>query len=153
MVPAGKGEFAGFGVRFVARMIDGVVLSVVNVGLQVPMFVLLARTGQSANPEQMGAMFLWIYGLTVLSQLVVQGIYEVWFVMKKGGTPGKLVLQLQVLDGEGNRLRRGQAIGRYFAQFLTGLTMGVGYLLPLWDSEKRTLHDLSLIHISQGIVR
>lgn len=138
----GKGEFAGFGVRFVARMVDGVILSVVNMGLQVPMFVLLASAGQGAKPDQMGATFLWIYGLTVLAQLVVQGVYEVWFLMKKGGTPGKLILQLQVLDSEGNRLGRGQAIGRYFAQYLTGFTLGVGYLLPLWDSEKRTLHDM-----------
>jgi uncharacterized RDD family membrane protein YckC len=138
----GQGEFAGFGVRFVARMIDGVILSVVNMALQIPMFVLAAGASQGGKPEEMGATFLWVYGLTVLGQLGVQCGYEVWFVTKKGGTPGKLMLQLQVLDGEGNRLRRGQSFGRYFAQFLTGFTLGLGYLLPLWDSEKRALHDM-----------
>lgn len=141
-VKLGQGEFAGFGVRFAARMIDGVILSVLNMTLQVPMFVAAAGLGQSAKPEQMGATFLWIYGFTMLAQFAVQCGYEVWFVTRKGGTPGKLMLQLQVLDSEGNRLRRGQSFGRYFAQFLTALTMGVGYLLPLWDSEKRTLHDM-----------
>jgi len=31
---------------------------------------------------------------------------------------------------------------RYLASILSALTLGIGYLMVLWDSEKRTLHDL-----------
>jgi uncharacterized RDD family membrane protein YckC len=141
---ASHGEFAGFGVRFAARMIDGVIQAVLNFALQVPMLVLvsLAGKGAGAASEQMAGKMAGLYGLTFLLQMGVQCAYEVWFLTAKGGTPGKLMLQLQVLDSEGKRLGRRQALGRYFGHFLTSLTMGVGYLMPLWDSEKRALHDM-----------
>ena len=141
------GEFAGFGERFAARMIDGVIQSVLNFALQIPMLAFIsvgaagARTSGTA-PEEIAAKMAGLYGVTFLLQMGVQCAYEVWFLTAKGGTPGKLMLQLQVLDSEGKRLGRKQALGRYFGQFLTGLTLGVGYLLPLWDSEKRALHDM-----------
>lgn len=121
-------------------MIDGVILSIVNILIQVPMFLtagLTAIPGESANGR-----FLFIYSATVLTQLAVQGFYEIWFVYRKGATPGKLILELQIVDGEGKRLSKGRATGRYFAQYISGLTLGIGYLLPLWDPEKRTLHDM-----------
>jgi uncharacterized RDD family membrane protein YckC len=43
---------------------------------------------------------------------------------------------------EGGRLTTGQAIGRFFAKFITGLTCSIGYLLPLFTDRKQTLHDL-----------
>lgn len=141
-MPAAYGEFAGFGPRFAARMIDSMIQSVGNFALQIPVLVMVGATGASARPEQMGPWMLGLYGFTVLAQIGLQAVYEVWFLAKKGGTPGKLLLQLQVLDGEGKRLGTKHALGRYFAHYVTGMTLGIGYLMPLWDSEKRALHDM-----------
>ena len=135
----GHASYANWGTRFAARMIDGVILSVVNLLIQIPMLTTAVVGGAS---DTNSARFLFIYGATVLTQLAVQGVYEIWFVYRKGGTPGKLILELQILDSEGKRLSKGRAIGRYFAQYISGLTLGLGYLLPLWDPEKRALHDM-----------
>ena len=35
----------------------------------------------------------------------------------------------------------GRAIGRYFAKFLSGLVIGLGYFWMLWDPKKQTWHD------------
>lgn len=137
---SGHTSYASWGTRFAARMIDGVILSIVNVLIQVPMLV---SAGLTAKPGEFeNGRFLFIYAATVLTQLAVQGFYEIWFVYRKGATPGKLILELQIVDGEGKRLSKGRATGRYFAQYISGLTLGIGYLLPLWDPEKRTLHDM-----------
>lgn len=135
----GQASYANWGTRFAARMIDGVILAIVNLIVQVPM-LLTVGLGKSTDFEN--GRFLFIYAATVLTQLAVQGIYEIWFVYRKGGTPGKLILELQILDSDGKRLSKGRATGRYFATYITGLTLGLGYLLPLWDPEKRTLHDM-----------
>ena len=135
----GQASYASWGTRFAARLIDGVILSVVNILIQIPIFtsIVIGGTSDASSPR-----FLFIYAATTLTQLAVQGVYEVWFVYGKGGTPGKLILELQIVDGEGKRLTKGRAVGRYFATYISGLTLGIGYLLPLWDPEKRTLHDM-----------
>ncbi len=135
----GHASYANWGTRFAARMIDGVILSVVNLIVQVPM---LLSFGFGKPTDFETSRVLFIYAATTLTQLAVQGVYEIWFVHRKGATPGKLILELQILDSEGKRLSKGRAIGRYFAQYISGLTLGLGYLLPLWDPEKRTLHDM-----------
>jgi len=134
----GQASYASWGTRFAARMIDGVILSIVNLIVQVPMLFTVGL-GKSADFQN---GFLFIYAATTLTQLVVQAFYEIWFVHSKGATPGKLILELQIVDGEGKRLTKGRATGRYFAQYISGLTLGIGYLLPLWDPEKRALHDM-----------
>jgi len=36
----------------------------------------------------------------------------------------------------------GRAAGRYFAKMLSGIIMGIGYIMAGFDSQKRALHDM-----------
>ena len=61
---------------------------------------------------------------------------------KKQGTWGKQILGIKVTDLQGNRITVGRAIARYFAKVITGLTLGIGLLMPLFTDKKQTLHDM-----------
>ncbi|NBW87947.1 MAG: RDD family protein, partial [Planctomycetia bacterium] len=60
----------------------------------------------------------------------------------KQGTWGKQIVGIKVTDIQGRRITTGRAIGRFFAKIITGMTCGIGYLLPLFTDRKQTLHDL-----------
>jgi uncharacterized RDD family membrane protein YckC len=57
------------------------------------------------------------------------------------GTLGKIACGLKVTDTRGRRISFGRATGRYFAKILSGLTLGIGYLMVGWTRQKRGLHD------------
>jgi uncharacterized RDD family membrane protein YckC len=73
--------------------------------------------------------------------LLAQCAYEAWFLVNKSATPGKLILGLQVVRTDGRPFTWGAGIGRFFAYFLSSLTLYIGFLMAAWDEEKRALHD------------
>jgi uncharacterized RDD family membrane protein YckC len=69
-------------------------------------------------------------------------LYEAWFLVNKGATPGKAALSLKVIRADGSRLSWGVAIGRHFAKYLSGLILAIGYIMAAFDTDKRGLHDM-----------
>jgi uncharacterized RDD family membrane protein YckC len=68
--------------------------------------------------------------------------YSAGFVSTKGATLGKMACGLRVINADGTlKISIGKAIGRYFAEMLSGVILGIGYLMVAFDSEKRALHD------------
>ena len=57
------------------------------------------------------------------------------------GTLGKMALGLRVTDLEGRRISFGKATGRYFAKFLSGMTLSIGYIMAAFTAKKQALHD------------
>jgi uncharacterized RDD family membrane protein YckC len=57
------------------------------------------------------------------------------------GTPGKRILGLSITDLVGNRISFGRATGRFFAEILCALTMGIGWLMIAFTEKKQGLHD------------
>lgn len=140
---AANTKYAGFWIRLVARMIDGTITSVISYIFQIPLMALgmvWMKPGRQ-NPTEPPWGFFGLMGLAVLLSILAAGYYEMWFLVKKGGTPGKLILGLRVVRARGGPLTWGLAMGRYFGHMLSGLTMYVGYLMAAWDEEKRSLHD------------
>jgi uncharacterized RDD family membrane protein YckC len=56
-------------------------------------------------------------------------------------TPGKKVLGLIVTDLQGQRISFGQATGRFFGRYLSGLALAIGYFAMLWSPMNQTWHD------------
>ena len=56
-------------------------------------------------------------------------------------TLGKMLLGLQVTDLEGNRISFGVATGRHFAEYLSALTLGLGYIMNVFTDKRQCLHD------------
>lgn len=142
-------HYAGFWIRVLARLIDGVLLWVgaqILAGLFVAVLIpdalgaLSLEPGVEPTAEQLTTL-LAVLGLLMVSSLVTGLVYDLIFLRGWSATPGKLLLGLRVRTAEGNPLSFGRIIGRHFAVSLSGFTFGVGYLMVAFDGEKRGLHD------------
>jgi uncharacterized RDD family membrane protein YckC len=80
--------------------------------------------------------------------------YTTYFLGAFGATPGKMVLGLRVITPDYPRLSYLRAFARYWAEVLSGMVIYLGYLMALFDSENRTLHDhlcaTRVIHEEEG---
>lgn len=130
--------YAEFMPRVAAYLLDNIFIGVIGLILLVGvafMFGLVSGGDESV----IGTGFL----LGLLLNFFVTILYFVGYeTSAKQGTWGKQILGIKVTNMEGGRLTTGQAIGRFFAKFITGLTCSIGYLLPLFTDRKQTLHDL-----------
>lgn len=144
----GVRRYGGFWIRFVALVIDAIILAVVGGIIGLPLRLLLGvgavSVARSQDPSQALAMLpamMGAIGLSLMINLVVGVCYDIWFVHNKGGTIGKLALGLQIINLDGSRLSYGQALGRYFAKILSAIILYIGFIMAGLDPEKRALHD------------
>ena len=124
---------AGFWIRAVAVLIDGVVLIVAQ-GILFGAGWMLWGSGLSAG--------MAVKGATQLFSSLIGAAYTIAFHWIWGQTLGKMALQIRVVSMDGGRLSFGQAVGRYFATFLSALILGIGFVMAGVRSDKRALHDL-----------
>jgi uncharacterized RDD family membrane protein YckC len=144
----GVRRYAGFWIRFVALIIDGIILGVVGTIITLPLRLMLGfsavTVAQTQDPSQALAMLpaiLGAAGLSILVNVILGVAYEAYFVSAKGGTIGKLALGLQIIRLDGSRLSMGQAAGRFFARWLSAVILYIGFIMAGFDPEKRALHD------------
>ena len=78
--------------------------------------------------------------MTIVLYIISFG-YEVFFIGKFGATPGKMACSIKVINADGSKVSYLKALGRVFAYFLSGLILGIGYIMAAFDDEKRALHD------------
>jgi len=136
-------RFGGFWIRVAARLIDSLLIGVANAAIYMPFLSMMADPTASLDPEtgEIESAFMVMTCGMYFAQFLVNGLYEVIFVAKWAATPGKMVCGLKVVRGDGTRVGWGLAIGRYFGYMMSSLSMGIGFLLVAFDSEKRSLHD------------
>jgi uncharacterized RDD family membrane protein YckC len=146
--PIGVRRYAGFWIRFVAFVIDAIIMGVVGMILTLPLRLLMVGSTvtavQTQDPSAVMAMLpamMGMLGLSMLVNIALGVAYEGYFVSTKGGTIGKLALGLQIIRLDGSRLSFGQAAGRYFARILSGIILYIGFIMAGLDAEKRALHD------------
>ena len=132
---AGSRHFGGFWIRVAAKLIDAVLLQIVLLAVRIPLLgaTLFPAPG---DPPRLGLVVLF-----ALFNFVAVASYEIFFVAKRGATIGKMILGLKVIRPDGSGIPLGLSVGRYFAQFISSLTLGIGYLMAGFDDQKRTLHD------------
>ena len=132
-------RYGGFWQRAAAKLIDYIVTVTVDYAVGFAGLFLIAG-GWKSNPDPFAA--IWGMGFFYGFQLLFAAVYDAVFVWKLGGTPGKLALGMRVITpGSAAKLTLGRAIGRHFAQYVTGFTFLFGYFMALFDSERQTLHD------------
>ncbi len=131
---AGARVYGGFWIRFVAVVVDGIALWIVNFAIQT------VTNTRITNPYNMGLVMSSI-GINFLISTAISLFYEAFFLVQYGATPGKMILKLKVITPDGGRITWGRAVGRYFAKILSGITLMIGYIMAGFDPEKRALHD------------
>lgn len=118
---------AGFGIRFGAVIIDGIILWIVGFILG----LLISNTTSIVN----------IIITNILSMSIAL-TYNTYFNGKDGATIGKKVCKIKIIRMDGSPIGYSLAAGRYFATILSGLILCIGYLMAAFDKEYAlTLHD------------
>lgn len=129
-------EYASFGRRLGAHLIDSFLLFVVTAIVTVPLGVTAALRG--ADPSQLSLPST----LASIASLLLPILYCVGYWTKKGATPGKTALGIRVVNADDNAPSGAQATVRYFAYILSSLPFCLGYAWMIWDREKRCWHDI-----------
>ena len=143
--------FAGFWMRFVAAVIDGVLLGIVNIIILVPFLGLVGLTAAAraadVDMETNGAglmiALLSTYLISMLAVAVAGWLYYALMESSaRGATLGKMALGLRVVDLNGNRIGFGRATGRYFGKIVSGMILLIGYIMAAFTQQKQALHDI-----------
>jgi uncharacterized RDD family membrane protein YckC len=137
-------HYGGFWIRFLAHLLDGIVLSVLFVPIFIifllPAFIKAVNHINAEEPpvELFSAIFLMIPVIWI-----VQWLYDALSTSSSWqGTIGKKVLRLKVTDEAGNRISFGRATGRFFGKLLSGMIMNVGFIMIAFTERKQGLHDM-----------
>ncbi|HEX4229858.1 MAG TPA: RDD family protein [Bryobacteraceae bacterium] len=141
----GMRRYGGFWMRFLARVIDGLILTVIFTPLSLVFFAFAGRSvipqpGTAPDMSQLGPFLAIAVGFSAV-EVVLIALYEAWFVSNRYATPGKLVLGLQIIRPNGDKLSFARAMGRFILYYFGILILGIGWIIAAFDDEKRALHD------------
>jgi uncharacterized RDD family membrane protein YckC len=139
-------QLADGGKRFIAFLIDAIILSVVIMIL----FGILGTIGfmgaSSAETSDSAGMMAAIMGAGLLMQvlsLVLQIGYFTYFESSdRQATIGKSAMGLIVADENGNRLDVQKALIRNIMRIVSSFICLIGYLMAFFTEKKQTLHDI-----------
>jgi uncharacterized RDD family membrane protein YckC len=143
-------NYAGFGQRLGAMVIDGILLGIPGAILAGVFLALAPRETRRCTVNgraelcrvptggSIALLVLGIIAMAVGSVVFYYGLLE----GRTGQTIGKRALSIKtVRRTTGEVPGVGRAIGRTFAHYLSSFLCYLGYLWMLWDSEKQTWHD------------
>jgi len=124
-------EFAGFGRRFIAYMIDIVIIM-----FSAFMIAMVLRFVLSfSSEESVGQMVMVVYFIVYVSYFILMES------SLKQATFGKLLFKIKVINENGVRLSLVNSVGRTLGRLLSGAIIGLGYVMILFTKEKQGLHD------------
>jgi len=130
-------EKAGFALRAIAVLIDGIVYGVALLLVGLGLGGIISSFGD-ANPQLKAMMIL----LAIFVLLALGNLYRVFFIGYCGQTPGKMVTRIKVIRCNGDEIGFGAAIFReVIGKLISGLLLGCGYLMVLFDDNHQGLHD------------
>lgn len=115
------GQHAGFWLRLIAAIIDGIILGIAN----------------------------WIVGLVfgnggitlIITVLIGWGYFAYQEASIKQSTIGKNILNLKVTDTNGERISFKKATVRHFSKYISAFILCIGYLMVAFTERKQGLHD------------
>ena len=137
--PAGPApRYAGFWRRLATMFVDGLVLFFPDAILRVSLGLPTVFSAHVLRQDEMGR-FLFAIAVSTATWWLYCGLLEssAW-----RGTLGQQLLGIRVGDRGGRRISFARATARYFAQWLSVMLCGIGYLFNLWTRHRQTLHDM-----------
>jgi uncharacterized RDD family membrane protein YckC len=151
-------QYAGWGTRFLAAIIDGIIIGVVYfvlsfaVGLAIPGPAAPSADALQSDPNAASNYLVAATGhaTTVLAivvplVLIVGIVYYAYMWSRSGQTLGQKLLHIKVTRQDGQLLSLGGGILRYIVgmAILDNIVFGlpIGWLWPLWDGKKQAWHD------------
>lgn len=142
--------YAGFWIRFLAYLIDAIVLDVPLYGLAFALFgpqlVHISCSSSVAFGNTVGTGCTGTVDASFfLATLGVQAVHFVYFVLLwslTGASIGQRALALIVVDADtGGRISIGRAALRFLGYIINGIVFDLGYMWAGWDPRKQGWHD------------
>ena len=157
-------KYAGFWRRFLAYLIDSIILGIIEMILFIPIIVIFGlsffswdtlheseefvmRSSAYFFQDEYSIAFLSIYILLIFGMFIFSILINwLYFALMESSyrqaTLGKMALGLKVTDIEGKRISFGKASGRYFGKILSGMILYIGFIMVAFTEKKQGLHDM-----------
>ncbi len=130
-------RYGGFWRRFTALLLDTFVLyfpaATIRVLLGLPAINSFSTIDVDSNASMIASAL----------ELFLDWLYVAFLVSSRSrATLGMIVMDLELTRTDGERVSFSRATWRYFAQFLSVITVGIGYVMQLFTARRQTLHDM-----------
>jgi uncharacterized RDD family membrane protein YckC len=123
-------NYAGFWIRFVAHLIDIILLTITTSLVNVAIFgVENLADPDSSNVSGFLNLVIFIFYYSLMHSSSVQA------------TLGKMAVGIKVVDTDGGQISLPKGIGRYFSKLVSALILLIGFIIAGFDSKKQALHD------------
>lgn len=146
-------HYAGFWRRFLAHVIDRLILAVINALLVLLFFLNVLRSivelcvnscelNLIAVPATVVSLVMSLVWLAILVQ-VIYLLYCAGFESSRSqATPGKMALGIIVTDGQYRRITFARALGRNLGKIISGMILMIGFIMAGLTARKQALHDM-----------
>jgi uncharacterized RDD family membrane protein YckC len=145
--------YAGFWLRFVALIIDAIVISIIEFVVFVP---LLSAVGlgfigaiSEMDAEEPGNIVGLIAAVVaaagaywILAKAIQILYYSIMESSNSQATLGKMAMGIKVTDMQGGRLDLTSAFLRNLCKLISDFTMFIGYIMAGFTEKRQALHDL-----------
>lgn len=146
-------EYAGFWLRFVAYIIDYILIYAVQSFVAIPILGMIGITFasnvdnmSSMNEGEMIGMLAGMMAAAAATALLSTILIVLYFTLmessKYQATVGKLALGLIVTDENGNKLDIVKALIRNLSKIISSMILFIGYIMVGFTEKKQGLHDI-----------
>lgn len=119
-------QYAGGGSRFLAAIIDSIIVGLVSFVLGAVLGIFMGEVGAFLN---------------IILNIAITIFYWVFYQASQGQTLGKKAMKIKVVDVSGNKPTAMTFFLREMIGKFVSLLLLIGYLMILWDAKKQGLHD------------
>ncbi|MEK6335492.1 MAG: RDD family protein [Acidobacteriota bacterium] len=131
--------YAGFWLRFVAYLVDGLLMAAVCFPLGLVFGLAIAASGGDENSPVLELANMLSNLVSIAAGWLYHSLLE---SSSWQGTVGKKLLGLKVTDLDGRRIGFGRATGRYFGSILSGMICFIGFIMVAFTEKQQALHDM-----------
>ncbi|MFZ0883328.1 MAG: RDD family protein [Candidatus Acidiferrales bacterium] len=141
--------YAGFWLRFVAIIIDAIVLSFVGWIVFLPFAASMGLRMHGlfmghppSRPEEFFPFFGMLFRLAAIRTVLNWLYFSLFESSGWQATLGKKALGLEVTDLAGRRISFGRATGRFFGKYISAIILFIGFIMAGFTEKKQALHDI-----------
>jgi uncharacterized RDD family membrane protein YckC len=146
-------NYAGFWIRFVAWIIDAIILSALQFIAVMPVLGLLGIGAASSmqdfdpsNEAEAISMMGQIMAFAGVAQFIFLGIQTLYYAFMESSnyqaSIGKMVLGVKVTDINGAKLDFAKAFIRNISKIISSFILFIGYIMAGFTDKKQALHDM-----------
>jgi uncharacterized RDD family membrane protein YckC len=132
---------AGLGSRFVAVLIDGLLLAAAYFGVGVLLFVVLLAAGMNKRLDLLGSWM--IAAIVIILFLLLWGYFALFEALWRGQTIGKRVMKLRVVKDSGRQITFFESLARNLLRYVDFLPFFflTGVITMLCNKRNKRLGD------------